>query len=131
MKRGHPKHETNSKPSELFCFKRMETPLQRELQTKLLPLNPPRPRTSKRKDGWGSESLKKSCIPDSRQLDLPSFNVFFDSLSMKYDTKWESESKEPIERGPETLALDLPLFHDYFGCLQFNFGRKTKIQDEW
>jgi hypothetical protein len=89
------------------------------------------PRTSKIKDGWGSDTFEKSCEQSLQQVDLPNFDVFFDSLSLQYETKRGSESTEPIVRGPKHLALDLPLFHDYFGCLQFNSGRKTSNQDEW
>jgi hypothetical protein len=56
----------NSKPSKHFRLKRKETPLQRELRTKLPPPKHPRPRIIKRKYGWGSESLEKSCKQDSR-----------------------------------------------------------------
>jgi hypothetical protein len=98
MKRGNPKYDT--KPSDIFHLKWRETPPQRELRTKLPPPKHPRPRASKRKYEWGSESFEKSCIPDSRQLDLPSCNVLFDSLSTKCDTQWDSESTEPIDRGP-------------------------------
>jgi hypothetical protein len=92
MLMGHPKHENNSKSSEHFHLTQKDPPLQRELQTKLPPPKPPRPRTSKRKDGWGSESLDKSLEQDSRQLDLPSVDVFFDSLSLQYK-KMGSEIK--------------------------------------
>jgi hypothetical protein len=45
---------------------------------------------------------------------------------------WDSESKEPIDRKPDTLALDLPFFDDYFGCLQFKYEREISLQeDEW
>jgi hypothetical protein len=129
MIRGHPNHEQNSKPSDHFRFTLSEAQLQRELHTKQPPPNPPRPRTSKRKDGWGSESLEKSCELKPQILNIPGFIVFFEPFSLEYKTKWGSESKEPIDRGHGTLALDLPLFDDYFGCLQFKYGRESSNQD--
>jgi hypothetical protein len=58
-------------------------------------------------------------------LDLPSFDVFFDTLSFEYGAPWDSESEEPIDRGHATMAFDYPLFEDYFGSLYL------KQEDQW
>jgi hypothetical protein len=57
--RGRPKHEPNSKSSDYFNFIQRETHLQSELRSSQPPTNPPRPRTSKRKEGWERESIDK------------------------------------------------------------------------
>jgi hypothetical protein len=53
---------------------------------------------------------------------VPSFTKLYDTLLFEYGTTWGSESEEPIDRGPDTLALEGPLFDDYFESLHFNFG---------
>jgi hypothetical protein len=92
MLRGHPKHDTNSKPSDYFRFLRTETHLQRELC-----LKPPMPRTTILKDGWGRESNEESCELKPQSLNLPRFNAFFDTLSFENGTPWGSVRQEPID----------------------------------
>jgi hypothetical protein len=85
MYRGHPRHETNSKPS----FLKTESKSQRELCQKRC--NPPKellPRASKRQDGFGSESHEKKGLPRELKLDLPLFNEFFDTLEFEFTTDW-------------------------------------------
>jgi hypothetical protein len=69
MYQVHPKHESNSKPSIYFQLLRRESPSQRQLRSKT-PLKPPRPKKSRIKDGWGSESQDKSSELKSESLNL-------------------------------------------------------------
>jgi hypothetical protein len=108
MYRGHPRHETNSKPS----FLKTESKSQRELRQKHR--NPPkelRPRASKRQDGFGSESHKKKDLPGELKLDLPLFNEFFDTLEFEFTTDWETTLDEPQNDGPQ--SLDNACIHDF------------------
>jgi hypothetical protein len=60
MYRGCPLHEKNFKPSQFRRKKKRESRLERELRrNRRCPPKPPRPRPSKRKDGYGSEFHEK------------------------------------------------------------------------
>jgi hypothetical protein len=83
---------------------------------------------SRRNDRWGSESRENSTKSALESLDLPIFNLFFDSLSFKYRTAWGSEREEPIDRGPDMVVLDILLFDDYFGSLQFKIADQCESE---
>jgi hypothetical protein len=123
MYRGRPLHETNSKPSQFHRKKKRKSRLERELRrNRRCPPKPPRPRPSKRKDGYGSECHDKEDGPETIPLDLTLFQDFFDSLPLKCNEKpkpqvnddldgWESESEETLNDGHQ--SLDQALIHAF------------------
>jgi hypothetical protein len=84
MYRGRPLHETTSKPIQFHHRKKRESRLKREIRrNRRCPTKPPRPRPSKRKDGYRSECHEKEDGPETIPLDLHLFQDYFDSLSLK------------------------------------------------
>jgi hypothetical protein len=119
MYRGCLLHKTNSKPSKFHRKKKRESHLDRELRrNRRCPTKPPRPRPSKRKDGYGSECHKKEDGTETIPLDLPLFRDFVDSLPLKCNEntkpqvnddleRWESEPEETLNDGPQSLEQAL------------------------
>jgi hypothetical protein len=116
MYRGRPLHEKTRNSGRNHRVKKKESLLERELRRNrhCLP-KPPRPRPSKRKDGYGNESHEKEEGLRKSQFDLPMFQDFFNSLPIRCNTQdhdgWKSESNETLNDGPK--SLDNALLHAF------------------
>jgi hypothetical protein len=115
MYRGRPLHEKNTNSGRTPRVKTKESLLERELRrNRHCPTKLPRPRPSKRKDGYGNESHEKEEGLRKNTFDLPMFRDFFNSLPIRCNNEfnpqvtedhdgWKSESNETLNDGPKSL----------------------------
>jgi hypothetical protein len=119
---NRPLHEKTPNSGRNHRVKKKECLLERELrQNRRCPPKPPRPRPSKRKDGYGNESHEREEGLRKSPFELPMFQDLFNSLPIRCNKEskpqvtedhdgWKSESDETLNDGPK--SLDKAFLHD-------------------